>query len=238
MVFELRQYELVPGRRDALIDLFERELVESQEAVGIHLIGTFVDLDDPDRFVWIRGFRDNAARTGALSGFYDGPVWAAHRAEANATMIDSDNVLLLRSTGAGPALPVAADGRAPEVGVAPTPVYALTVYAIPPECDESGLIRFFAAQVLPAASGESARTAALLRTEPAENGFPRLPVREGEHVLVWIRRFPDIDAHAGHIERLGRSHVWKADVAPALAARVGESVQELRLVPTRRSRLR
>ena len=31
-----------------------------------------------------------------LAAFYDGPVWRAHRDEANATMIDSDDVLLLR----------------------------------------------------------------------------------------------------------------------------------------------
>jgi hypothetical protein len=30
-VVELRQYRMKPGRRDDLIDLFEREFVESQE---------------------------------------------------------------------------------------------------------------------------------------------------------------------------------------------------------------
>ena len=55
-VVELRQYTLKSGQRDTLIALFEREFVESQEAVGIELIGTFRDLDDPDRFVWLRGF--------------------------------------------------------------------------------------------------------------------------------------------------------------------------------------
>jgi hypothetical protein len=34
-VFELRQYTLRPGQRDVLIELFDRELVETQEAVGI-----------------------------------------------------------------------------------------------------------------------------------------------------------------------------------------------------------
>jgi hypothetical protein len=31
--------------------------VETQEAVGANVIGTFRDLDDPDRFVSLRGFR-------------------------------------------------------------------------------------------------------------------------------------------------------------------------------------
>jgi hypothetical protein len=78
-----------------LIDLFDREFIESQEAVAIKVIGQFRDLEHPDRFVWLRGFRDMTARAKALSDFYSGPVWKAHREAANATMIDSDNVLLL-----------------------------------------------------------------------------------------------------------------------------------------------
>jgi hypothetical protein len=55
-VVELRQYSLVPGKRDVLIDLFEANFIESQEACGITVIGTFRDLDDDTRFVWLRGF--------------------------------------------------------------------------------------------------------------------------------------------------------------------------------------
>jgi hypothetical protein len=57
-VVELRQYTLRPGQRDVLVELFDREFVESQEAVGMELIGQFRDLDRPDRFVWLRGFPD------------------------------------------------------------------------------------------------------------------------------------------------------------------------------------
>ena len=95
-IAELRQYTLHPGKRDILIDLFDREFVETQEAVGIKVIGQFRDLDRADRFVWLRGFRNMTSRAKALTDFYSGPVWKAHREAANATMIDSDNVLLLR----------------------------------------------------------------------------------------------------------------------------------------------
>ena len=60
------------------------------------VIGTFRDVDNPDRFVWLCGFTEMATRAQALQEFYGGPVWKAHREAANATMIDSDNVLLLR----------------------------------------------------------------------------------------------------------------------------------------------
>ncbi len=96
MIFELRQYTLHPGRRDELIDLFERELIAPQEEAGMRILGQFRDLDDPDRFVWMRSFPDMDARREALARFYGGPIWKAHRDAANATMIDSDDVLLLR----------------------------------------------------------------------------------------------------------------------------------------------
>jgi hypothetical protein len=54
-VIELRQYRLRGGQRDLLIELFDREFVESQEAVGMKVIGQFRVIDDPDRFIWLRG---------------------------------------------------------------------------------------------------------------------------------------------------------------------------------------
>ncbi|HET8873664.1 MAG TPA: NIPSNAP family protein, partial [Gaiellaceae bacterium] len=101
-IVELRQYTLRPGQRDVLIDLFARELVAGQEALGMTILGQFRDLNDPDRFVWVRGFRDMATRPGALEAFYTGPVWKQHGKAANATMIDSDDVLLLRPAGSQP----------------------------------------------------------------------------------------------------------------------------------------
>lgn len=66
-IFELRQYTLFGSKRDALIDIFEQNFVESQEQLGLHVVGTLRDLDDPDRFVWIRGPRYGSKRKGAGS---------------------------------------------------------------------------------------------------------------------------------------------------------------------------
>ena len=68
-VVELRQYTLHPGKRDVLIDLFDREFLETQEEVGMRIICQFRDLDHQDRFVWLRGFRDMTSRAGALNDF-------------------------------------------------------------------------------------------------------------------------------------------------------------------------
>jgi hypothetical protein len=51
-VVELRQYTPHPGQRDVLIDLFDREFVETQEVLGMKVIGQFRDLDWPRLAAW------------------------------------------------------------------------------------------------------------------------------------------------------------------------------------------
>ncbi|HEV7186836.1 MAG TPA: NIPSNAP family protein [Blastococcus sp.] len=173
-VVELRQYTLHPGQRETLIRLFEREFIEPQEAAGIRVLGQFRDLDDPDRFVWMRGFPDLRVRPAALGEFYGGPVWARHRDAANATMVDSDDVLLLRPVPGGPAFR-ASDGVPPGSAAA----IIVTVHPLREPPSAAGLERF---------ADAGAGAIALLQTEPAPNNFPALPVREDEHVLVRVDR--------------------------------------------------
>ncbi|MFB6518992.1 NIPSNAP family protein [Streptomyces sp. NPDC056401] len=180
LVVELRQYTLHPGARDTLIDLFEREFVTGQEAAGITVGGRFRDLDDPDRFVWLRGFPDMAARARALHAFYGGPVWRAHRERANATMTDSDDVLLLR----GPGLPAPATAG---------PLVATICHPL----DLTAFTGHFEQHLRPALTAAGTPAQAVHVSEHAENTFPALPVRTGESVLVWFTagrapRLPDL----------------------------------------------
>ncbi|MCR6488199.1 NIPSNAP family protein [Amycolatopsis sp. OK19-0408] len=124
-VLELRRYTLRPGRRDELISLFEREFVEPQEAAGAHLFGLFRSRASPDEFVWLRGFRSLADRKAALEAFYFGEVWRKFRDEANATMVDSDNVLLLRPVRRGLAAPPPGAGLDVTFGEPPPSAFAV-----------------------------------------------------------------------------------------------------------------
>ena len=234
-VVELRQYTLHPGRRDDLIELFERNFLESQEATGMTVLGQFRDLDAPDRFVWLRGFDDMQRRRSALEAFYGGPVWQAHRDAANATMIDSDDVLLLRP--AAPATGFALDDALPAPGeTRDAGLIVATVYAFDAPVDLD-FLDFFAADLQPAFAAAGARTIASFATEHAPNTFPRLPVREGEHVFAWFARFADAAAHAAYREALVAQPGWRA-LAVSLARRLQGPPQVLRLAPTPRSRLR
>jgi hypothetical protein len=225
-VVELRQYTLRPNQRDVLIELFDREFVETQEAVGMRVMGQFRDLDDPDRFVWLRGFDDMAARQRGLAAFYDGPVWAAHRDAANRTMVDSDNVLLLR-----PAWPGAGIGSPQGLRAAPG---AQAIPAGRVEVTVFHLKQPATAELLMLCRDRTLRTTMLgwYITEPSSNTFPRLPVREGENVLVGFELVADASAPAFRDRGLRVT-----DVEAMLSQWLAKPPESLRLVPTARSAL-
>lgn len=219
---ELRQYTLHPGRRDELVALFEREFCETQEDAGIHVIGQFRDLDDPDCFVWLRGFDDMDQRRQALERFYGGPVWQTHRDAANATMIDSDNVLLLRPLDEGrPTFASPRDVLSDDARI----VICLHHFDAP--VSEEWRQHFEQVQ-RPWLEGMHAQVLATLVVEPSPNTFPALPVREGEHVFVCVLQFASEAEH----ERCDRQlqAPWRIGDQP-------RRCELLRLAPTSRSRL-
>jgi hypothetical protein len=238
-VIELRDYTLHPGRRDELIALFEREFVESQEALGMRVIATFRDLDQPNHFVWLRGFTDMDARRTALEAFYDGPVWSAHGRAANATMVDSDNVRLLRPARRAwslttPALPRAHRDAETDASDA---LYVCTVCALP-VAPYNAFRRFFEREALPLLRDAGAMPLAVFETEPALNDYPRLPVRTDEQVFAWLSRLPNAHAWSAAARRLDGSRAWRETVLPRLQAAETRPPITLRLQPTARSLLR
>ena len=236
-VVELRQYTLHAGKRDILIDLFDREFVESQEALEIKVIGQFRDLDHPNRFVWLRGFRDMTSRAKALTDFYSGPVWKSHRQAANSTMIDSDNVLLLR-----PALPTSGFSlenlKRPPVGSdeAPRSLVVATIYYFEDPVAPD-FINCFEQTLRPVATSLGATVAAYFVTEDSENTFPALPVRAGENVFVWFSTFQDSAAYENYVAALSRSEPWR-EASVALMRHCDRAPEVLKLSPTSRSQLR
>ena len=233
-VIELRQYTLHPGQRDVLIELFEREFVGPLEAAGMTVMGQFHDLDRPDRFVWMRGFPDMYRRAQGLAAFYGGPVWNAHREAANATMIDSDNVLLLRPARFGAGIMLADRRRATRSGSVPAGgCLAVTISPLARPADLRR-VAYFESVIAPALEEAGARVLGYYVTETSANTFPRLPVRVGEPVFVWFASFASDAALARHDAQLEASPAWRAsfaDWSDGLVARP----EVLRLAPTPRS---
>lgn len=233
---ELRQYTLRPNMREVLIELFEREFIESQEALGMTLCGQFRDLDNPDRFVWLRGFSDMTTRAQALQEFYGGPIWKAHREAANTTMIDSDNVLLLR-----PARPDSgfslekAERQSPGATENPRGLIVATICHLKDETGDD-FVDFFERTIQPELTNAGASVLSYLVTEDHPNTFPALPVRETANVFVWFSSFPDEATCGQHAAALADSAIWRNQIEE-LTGRLKERPEILRLLPTPRSQL-
>jgi hypothetical protein len=188
------------------------------------------------------------ARARALATFYGGPAWKAHSARANATMIDSDNVLLLRPVTARSGFPAPASARPPagqatagqatagHAKAAPSRVLVTLYYRDRPF--DQAFTDFFDRQARPVLIGTGATPLACLQTEHAQNTFPALPVRTGENVFAWLARFPEAAHLDDHLRQIERCADWRDRVLPALSALITGAPQQLRLAPTARSQLR
>jgi hypothetical protein len=235
-VVELRQYTLVPGGRETLIALFEREFIEPQEATGMTIIGQFRDLNNPDRFVWLRGFSDMDSRAAQLQEFYRGPVWKAHRDAANATMIDSDNVLLLRPISPTSGFHLEDAIRAPlgstneREGLLVANIYHLG------KTEGADFAASFERELRPRLAKAGISVLASFVTEAHPNTFPRLPVREDANVFVWFCRFPDGEAYEKSAAAVTES-LRQSAVGTKLAELMKEQAEVLLLSPTPRSLL-
>jgi hypothetical protein len=218
-----------------LIELFDREFVESQEAVGIKVIGQFHDLDDPDQFVWLRGFNDMLAREHSLHAFYSGPVWKTHRDAANSTMIDSDNVLLLRPVHSTSGFSLKNGNRPPRGSQATRAGFvAATIYYFARPIT-SDFVSYFENTMHPELMESDILLLAYFVTEDSLNTFPQLPVREGENVFVWFAGFRDQEAYKSHLAKLRESKRWNSEIEPYLKKHLLGKPEVLRLTPTRRS---
>jgi len=228
-VVELRQYTLVPGGREVLISLFERHFIESQEATGMIVIGQFRDLNNPDRFVWLRGFTDMDSRARQLEEFYGGPIWKEHREAANSTMIDSDNVLLLRPVRMDSGFCLENLERPPHPSKEDSSrLIVVTIYHLAGSGDS--FAEFFEHKITPILTRIGAYILATFVTENHPNTFRALPVREGANVFVSFSRFANREAYEQHASSFAESTSGEQSA-------LIKTLETLLLTPTARSLL-
>lgn len=236
-VLELRQYTLYAGHRDGFIDLFDTTFADPLDATGMTVIGQFRDLDRPDHFVWLRGFQNMETRPKELAEFYGGELWHRYRDQANSSIADSDNVLLLQ-----PALP---DLRFKTVHRRPGGltnssvqagglIVATLFYATPDSLASFG--EFFRGRLRARAEAAGAQSLAEYVTSPELNNYPKLPVRTGEHMYVWIAQFRSPEGYAAYEARLKSDKHWE-ELWPVARGKLARDPEVLRLRPTPRSRL-
>ena len=75
MLFELRQYQAKPGKRDDFVRLMEAEIIPFQVSKGMVIVGSFTGEEDDNLYVWIRRFDDEAQRVAQYEAVYQSDYW-------------------------------------------------------------------------------------------------------------------------------------------------------------------
>ncbi|WP_426689319.1 NIPSNAP family protein [Rhodanobacter ginsengiterrae] len=183
-VVEFRRYVTTDGKRANFVKYFDAYFPEAFEQLGAMVFGQFTERGNPNRFTWLRGFRDINARPIINAAFYYGPLWKEHRVKVNAILPDSDNVMLLRPLH-------------PEQGITVLP-------AVDPVIEGHGAQGVVVAQIFAVKKGsedafaklavaafahyriEGVHPAGVLVTLDVPNNFPQLPIRPDGPFLVWL----------------------------------------------------
>jgi hypothetical protein len=241
-VIELRNYLIRDGMTGAFIRYFEEHFLYSQREDGMHVLGQFEVVDAPNRFVWIRGFEDMAARFRGLSAFYGGPFWQARRSAANGMILDSDDVHLLRPLGPDTALAegLCLEDRAAEPpGTAPprTGLVAVDLHRAEPGGLER-VVELFEHRVRPALLEQGHQLLGHFVAERAPNDYPRLPVIQDPSLLLALSAYRDAEHWAAMRAGWSGGDPWRAVLGGESRAPLAALVVTMRLRPTARSLIR
>lgn len=98
MIVEVRSYRIKPGRRDEFIRFFETRSVPALRAHGMKILGPLLDLENPNKFVFLRGFPSMDERERMKNDFYEGDLWKNELEAIAMPMIDSYDVILCETS--------------------------------------------------------------------------------------------------------------------------------------------
>jgi hypothetical protein len=96
MLYELRIYECHPGQRDAWVQYMEEEIIPFQVAKGMVIVGSFVDEQDPNRYVWMRRFVDEDERVRLYEAVYQSDEWKNDFSPRNPSMLNRETIKVMR----------------------------------------------------------------------------------------------------------------------------------------------
>lgn len=241
-VLELRNYLLKRGETANFLRYFEERFLFSQREVGMHVLGQFAVVGEPDRFAWIRGFESMKTREQALTAFYGGPVWREHGPGANAMLLDHENVHLLRPLGEVASLTegLALEDRAAEpAGVVPADsgFVVAELYRARPGA-RGRLVALFENRLRPALIAQGHAILGHFIAEARPNNYPRLKVHQDPDLFVVLSAYRDAEERRARRRAWSASAAWRGRLEGETQALLGVPVEELGLRPSARSLMR
>lgn len=97
MLYEIRRYQTWPGRREEWVRYMEDVVIPFQESKGITFTAAFTDEEDPDGYVWIRAFEDEARREALNAAVYESDRWRDEIGPAVGELLDREKTVVTRA---------------------------------------------------------------------------------------------------------------------------------------------
>jgi len=98
MLFELRQYRMRPGKKDAWVKLMEEEIIPFQSEKGMVIIGSWVGEKEEDLYVWLRRFDSEEERVRLYEAVYQSDRWKNDIGPRVGELIDREKIVVTRLT--------------------------------------------------------------------------------------------------------------------------------------------
>ena len=98
MIVEVRSYRIKPGHRAEFIKLFETRSIPALRSHGMEIMGPLLDLENPNKFVWLRSFPSLEERERMRNAFYEGEVWKNELEAIAMPLLESYDVILCETS--------------------------------------------------------------------------------------------------------------------------------------------
>jgi hypothetical protein len=96
MLFELREYHTLPGKRDQWIKLMDEKIIPFQTSKGVVVVGSFVGETSDDLYVWIRRFDNEEERARIYKAVYETDYWKNEIAPRVTELLDRSRTVVTR----------------------------------------------------------------------------------------------------------------------------------------------
>lgn len=98
MIVEVRSYRIKPGLRAEFIKLFETRAIPALRSHGMKILGPLLDLENPNKFVWLRSFPSLDERERMKNSFYESELWKNELEAIAMSMLESYDVVLCETS--------------------------------------------------------------------------------------------------------------------------------------------
>jgi NIPSNAP len=98
VIVEVRSYRIKPGHREEFIKFFETRAIPALRSHGMKVLGPLLDIENPNKFVWLRMFPSLAERDRMKTDFYEGELWKNELESIAMPLLESYDVILCETT--------------------------------------------------------------------------------------------------------------------------------------------